>query len=117
MSENKGLILVDTKLISEEKLMDLALEAGAEDVVEEESEFQIHTAADGFDNVRSTLEESGLTFIDASISMIPKNTIEVTEEKTAKSLLKLMENLEDHDDVQNVYSNFDIDDAVMEQLS
>jgi YebC/PmpR family DNA-binding regulatory protein len=117
MFEKKGLITIDKKGVSEEKLMDLALEAGAEDVVEEENEFQIHTAPDTFDSVRSTLEENGLSFVDASVSMLPKNTIEVTDEKVAKSLLRLMESLEDHDDVQNVYSNFDIDDALMEQLS
>ncbi len=117
MFEKKGLILVDKEGVSEEELMDMALEAGADDVVEEESEFQIFTTVDDFEDVRGALEEKGVGFIDASISMIPQNTVEVTEEKTAKSLLKLMESLEDHDDVQNVFSNFDIDDALMEQLS
>jgi YebC/PmpR family DNA-binding regulatory protein len=117
MFDKKGLILVDKKNTSEEQLMDLALEAGADDVVEEESEFQIHTAPEEFENVRAALEEGGLTFLDASVSMIPKNTIEVTDEKIARSLIKLMENLEDHEDVQNVYANFDIDDGLMEQLS
>ncbi len=117
MFEKKGLILVDKEGVSEEELMDMALEAGADDVVEEESEFQILTTVDGFEDVRGALEEKGVSFLDASISMIPQNTVEVTEEKTAKSLLKLMESLEDHDDVQNVFSNFDIDDALMEQLS
>jgi YebC/PmpR family DNA-binding regulatory protein len=117
MFEKKGLILVDKKNTSEEKLMDMALEAGAEDVVEEEAEFQIHTSPDDFDNVRAALEAGGLTFLDASVSMIPKTTVEVTDEKIARSLLKLMESLEDHDDVQNIYSNFDIDDTLMEQLS
>ncbi len=117
MFEKKGLILVDKEGVSEEELMDMALEAGADDVVEEESEFQIFTTVDDFEDVRGALEEKGVGFLDASISMIPQNTVEVTEEKTAKSLLKLMESLEDHDDVQNVFSNFDIDDALMEQLS
>jgi len=117
MFEKKGLILIDKKNTTEEKLMDLALEAGAEDVVEEETEFQVHTSPEDFDAVRAALEESGLSFLDASVSMIPKNTIEVTDEKNAKALLKLMENLEEHEDVQNIYSNFDIDDALMEQLS
>ena len=116
MFEKKGLILVDKKTVSEEKLMDLALEAGADDVVEEENEFQIHTAPEAFDSVRSTLEEGGVAFVDASISMIPKNTIEVTDEKVAKSLLKLMENLEDHDDVQNVYGAFEIPDDILAEL-
>lgn len=117
MFDKKGLILVDKSGIEEEVLMDTALEAGAEDVVEEESEYQILTAPEDFEDVRSALEESGVTFLDASISMIPQNTVEVVDEKIARSLMKLMESLEDHDDVQNVYANFDIDDDLMEQLS
>lgn len=117
MFDKKGLILVDKSGIEEEVLMDTALEAGAEDVVEEESEYQILTAPEDFEDVRSALEESGVTFLDASISMIPQNTVEVADEKIARSLMKLMESLEDHDDVQNVYANFDIDDDLMEQLS
>ncbi len=117
MFDKKGLILVDKSTVEEEKLMDAALEAGAEDVVEEESEFQILTAPEEFDDVRSALEEAGISFVDASISMVPQNTVEVTDEKVARALMKLMESLEDHDDVQNVYANFDIDDDLMEMLS
>jgi YebC/PmpR family DNA-binding regulatory protein len=117
MFDKKGLILVDKSGIEEEVLMDTALEAGAEDVVEEESEYQILTAPEDFEDVRSALEEGGVTFLDASISMIPQNTVEVVDEKIARSLMKLMESLEDHDDVQNVYANFDLDDDLMEQLS
>ncbi len=117
MFDKKGLILVDKSGVEEEALMDAALEAGAEDVVEEESEFQILTAPEEFENVRGALETAGFSFLDASVSMIPQNTVEVTEEKIARSLMKLMDSLEDHDDVQNVYANFDIDDDLMELLS
>jgi YebC/PmpR family DNA-binding regulatory protein len=117
MFEKKGLIQVDKSLITEEKLMDMALEAGAEDVGEEETEYQVLTAPEDFDTVRTALEEAGLTFLEASITRIPKNTLEVTDEKNARSLMKLLENLEDHDDVQNVNANFDIDDELMEQIS
>ena len=117
MFDKKGLILIDKETISEEELMDLALEAGAEDVIEEESEFQIITSPEEFEDVREALEEGGLSFIDASISMIPQNTVDVADEKIARSMLRLMESLEDHDDVQNVYANFDIDNDLMEQLS
>jgi len=117
MFDKKGLILVDKSIITEEELMDAALEAGADDIVEEENEFQILTAPEDFDGVRNALEESGISFVDASISMIPQNTVEVVDEKIARSLMRLMDSLEDHDDVQNVYANFDIDDALMEQLS
>ena len=117
MFDKKGLILVDKSTTSEEELMDVALEAGAEDVVEEETEFQVLTAPEDFDTVREGLESAGVKFVSAEISMIPQNTIEVTDENIAKSLIKLLENLEDHDDVQNVHANFDIDDALMEQFS
>ncbi len=117
MFDKKGLIQVDKSSTTEEDLLDLALEAGAEDVVEEENEFQVITTPDSFDEVREALENAEVKILEASVSMIPKNTVEVTEEKPAKALLKLLESLEDHDDVQNVHSNFDIDDELMEKLS
>ncbi len=117
MFEKKGIMIVDKETISEEKLMDLSIEAGAEDVLEEESEFHVVTEPEDFNEVRESLEENDVKFIDASISMIPKNTVEVADEKPAKALLKLLENLEDHDDVQKVHANFDIDDSLMESLS
>ena len=117
MFDKKGLIQIDKSLIAEEKLMEMALEAGAEDVVEEETEYQVLTSPEDFDAVRTALEEAGLTFLEASITRIPQNTVEVTDEKNARSLMKLLENLEDHDDVQNVNANFDIDDDLMEQIS
>jgi YebC/PmpR family DNA-binding regulatory protein len=117
MFDKRGLILVDKSTVEEEVLMDAALEAGAEDVVEEESEFQIFTVPEDFDDVRGALEKAGISFLDASVSMIPQNTVEVVDEKIARALMKLMESLEDHDDVQNIYANFDIDDDLMEQLS
>jgi len=117
MFEKKGLILVDKETVLEEELMDQVLESGAEDMVEEGGEFQIFSAPEELDDVRNALEEGGVTFLDASLSMIPKNTVAVTDEKVARALLKLLENLEEHDDVQNVHANFDIDDELMEQLS
>jgi transcriptional/translational regulatory protein YebC/TACO1 len=97
--------------------MDKALEAGAEDVIEDENEFQVLTSVDDFNDVRDGLENQGVDFLEASISMIPQNTIEVEDEKIAASLLKLLENLEDHDDVQKVHANFDINQGLMEKLS
>lgn len=117
MFDKKGSILVDKEAIDEEKLMDLALEAGAEDVLEEENEFQVLTAPDDFNVVREKLEEDGVSFVEASLSMIPQNTIEVTDEKVAQRVLKLLEVLEDNDDVQDVHANFDIPDEIMESLS
>ena len=117
MFEKKGLILVDKETVSEEELMDQVLEAGAEDMVEEGDEFQIFSAPEELDDVRNALEEAGVTFLDAAVSMIPKNTVDVTEEKPVKNLLKLLDNLEDHDDVQKVHANFDIPEEIIEALS
>jgi transcriptional/translational regulatory protein YebC/TACO1 len=117
MFDKKGVIEVEKGGVGEEELMDLALEAGAEDVVEEESGFQVLTAPEDFDAVREALEQAGVTMASAEVSMVPKNTIEVTEEDVAKSLMKLLDNLEEHDDVQNVHANFDMDDALVEKLS
>jgi YebC/PmpR family DNA-binding regulatory protein len=117
MFDKKGVLLVDKKTIAEEKLMELALEAGADDVVEEETEFQVTTAPEEFAAVRERLEAKGIVFLEASLSMVPQNIVEVADEGVAKRLLKLMESLEDCDDVQNVHSNFDIPDEIMEKLS
>jgi len=117
MFEKRGQIQLEKKGVTEESLMDLAIEAGADDVAEEDESFQVLTAPDSFDAVREALEQAGLTIVEAAVAMIPKNTIEVTEENVARSLMKLMDSLEDHDDVQNVYANFDIDDALVEKIS
>jgi YebC/PmpR family DNA-binding regulatory protein len=117
MFDKKGVIVVDKGAISEEELMDVALEAGAEDVAEEETEFQVLTAPENFETVREALEKAGIAMSSAEVSMVPQNTVEVTEENVARSLMKLLESLEEHDDVQNVHANFDIDDSLMEILS
>ncbi len=117
MFDKKGTINVDKEGIDEDELMDLALEAGAEDIVEEEESFQVLTAPEDFSEVVDNLEKNELKMTEVSISMIPKNVVDVTEEKSAKSLLRLLENLEDHDDVQKVHANFDIPDEIMEALS
>jgi len=117
MFDKKGSILVDKDTIDEEELMDKALEAGAEDVVEEDNVYQVITAPDDFEAIREALEADGIKFIEASVSMIPQNVVEVTEEKSAKQILKLLESLEEHDDVQSVSANFDIADELMEAVS
>ena len=117
MFEKKGSIMIDKDTIGEEELMDKALEAGAEDVVEEDNVYQVVTAPDDFGTVREILETEGVKFIEASVSMIPQNIVEIIEAKPARQILKLLENLEDHDDVQDVFANFDIPDEIMEEVS
>ncbi|MGI6656933.1 MAG: YebC/PmpR family DNA-binding transcriptional regulator [Desulfobulbus sp.] len=116
MFDQKGTITVEKGEIDEDALMDLALEAGAEDMIDEDETFQIITAPEDFNDVVERLENSELSFSEAELSRIPQNTVEVLDEKAARSLLRLMESLEDHDDVQKVHANFDIPDEVMELL-
>lgn len=117
MFEKKGTILVDKKTISEEKLMEVALEVGADDVVEEDNEFQVITSPEAFEQVREGLTQAGIIALEAQVAKVPKNVVPVTDEKVAKQLMKLLETLEDYDDVQNVSANFDIPEEVMEAIS
>jgi len=116
MFDKKGSILIDKKAIDEEELMELALEAGADDVREEEQEYEIITSPAVFEEVHRAVEAKGLKPLAAQIGMVPQNTIALGEDK-APQMLKMMEKLEDNDDVQNVYANFDISDEMMERLS
>jgi YebC/PmpR family DNA-binding regulatory protein len=116
MFDKKGSLLVSRNDIGEDALMELALEAGADDVREEEHEFEVITSPSAFEAVRRAIEQRGIKLLSASIGMIPQNTVQLEAGK-AEQMLKLMEKLEDNDDVQNVYANFDIPDEIMEKLS
>ena len=111
----KGTILVDKKGVSEDALMELALDAGAEDVREEESEFEVITDPASFEAVKKAVDGAGIKTVEAKVGMIPSNTVQLDEGK-ASSMLKLMERMEDNDDVQNVYANFDISEEEMENM-
>lgn len=113
--EKKGSILFDKKIVNEDTLMELALEAGAEDVREEENEFEVVTDPPQFERVKKIVDSKGLRYIKAQVTMIPQNTIKLEAEK-AVQMLKLMEKLEDNDDVQHAYANFDIPDEIMEKF-
>lgn len=115
MFEKRGLIVLEKDKVNEEELIDLALEAGAEDVTEEETEFEVVASPQEFEAVKQALDNAGLPYTLAEISMIPQNTIKV-EGKKAQQMLTLTQALEDHDDVSHVYANFDIPDEVMEAV-
>ena len=116
MFDKKGLMLFDKQRVDEEKLINAALEAGALDVQEREKEFEVTTAPLEFEQVKKKLEESGLPSSYAEITMVPQSTVRLTG-KEAHQMLRLMESLEDSEDVQHVYANFDIPEEEMEQLS
>lgn len=117
MFDRKGSITVPAGSIDEESLMDKAIEAGAEDVVAESDAFQVITDPDELESVREALEADGVEIAEAAVAMIPKNTVEVTDEKVARQILRLLETLEDNDDVQSVHANFDIPDEIMEKVA
>jgi len=116
MFEKKGSIVFDKADASEDALMELVLESGAEDMIEQESEYEVITDPSSFEMVKAAVDAAGLQYTLAEVSMIPQNTVELDEQKAAQ-VLKVMEKLEDNDDVQNVYANFDIPDDIMERLS
>lgn len=115
MFDQKGLVVVSKARYNEDELMTIALDAGAEDMRDEEDTFEIITAPEDFEMVRARLIENGIEPLRAEISRIPQSTVPV-EGKEAEQVLRLMEGLEDHDDVQHVYANFDIDEKVMESI-
>lgn len=114
MFDKKGLIIV-SKQADFDKLFEAALEAGAEDVSDQDEQYEVITDPSTFMEVRESLTKSGFTFESAEVTMIPQTMIKL-EGKPAESMLRLMERLEDNDDVQNVYANFDISQEEMERM-
>ncbi|HBO84255.1 MAG: transcriptional regulator [Deltaproteobacteria bacterium GWC2_42_11] len=115
MFEKKGMFTFDMSSITEEKLMEAAIDAGAEDVITntEDNVFEVYTAPPDFHSVKGTFDKKGMKYTIAEVSMIPKNTVRL-EGKDAVNVIRLMEELEDLEDVQNVYANFDIPPQDME---
>ncbi len=114
--EKKGYIQVDASKVDEDKLMSIALEAGAEDMQREESLFAVTTIPRDFEKVRDAIVKGGIQPLSAEITMYPKSTVSL-EGKPAEQMLRLMEELEEHDDVQHVYANFDIPEEIMAAMT
>ncbi len=112
----RGVLTAPKNGLDEEKILTIALEAGAEDLKSDEDYFEITTLPENFESVKKALEESNIKIESAEVQMVPQTTIRI-EGKVAEQVLKLMEALEEHDDVQHVFSNFDIDDKVMAAFS
>ena len=114
--DKKGLITVSKDNVEEDVLFDIATDAGADDISEEGDFFEIVCEVENFENVKKALSENNIKFEEANITMIPQNNVKLSG-KEAESMIKLMNALEDSDDVQNVHSNFDIEDSLLEQLA
>lgn len=115
MFKRKGVLFVDKTSCDEETLFTLAIDAGAEDVKTEESSYEIYTEPHDFEKVKQSLQQNKISLTSAEVTMLPQNTVPV-EGKEAEQVLKLMNDLEEHDDIQNVYANFDISEKVMEAV-
>ena len=116
MFDKRGVITVNANGVDEDFLMEIALDAGATDVQNQEDVFEITSEPGDMEKVREALVKANLQIMEAEVRRIPQNTVKL-DRKGAESMLKLMEALEDHDDVQNVSANFDIDDKIIEELS
>ncbi|PMP62020.1 MAG: YebC/PmpR family DNA-binding transcriptional regulator [Sulfurihydrogenibium sp.] len=116
--EDRGIINVEKSKYSEEEILEKALEAGAEDVItEDEDYYEIRTSVQDFYKVKENLEKMGVEIVKAELTKIPTTTVKITNEETATKLMKLLDALEENDDVQKVYANFDIPEEILEKLS
>ena len=116
MFQRKGLFIVkqENLSISEDDLILIALEAGAEDVLEEDDTYSIITTTELYEEVKEHLQEQGIVLESSEVTMLPQNTVEIEDPDEARRILGLMDALEDNDDVQNVYANFEIPEELME---
>ena len=115
MFDKKGYIVVENSKVDEEVLMEIAIDAGAEDVREDESNFEIIIELQGFESVKTAIDKESIPYIVAEITMLPKSTVNL-EGKEAEQMVRLMENLEDCDDVQKVYTNADIPEEILNNI-
>jgi YebC/PmpR family DNA-binding regulatory protein len=116
MFERKSQILIENDKVTEDRLMDLALDAGAEDLRNDGTNWEVISPPEAHEAVLHAIQKAGIPTVSAEIAMVPKNLVKL-EGKNASAMLKLSEALEEHDDVQNVYSNFDIDEKELEALA
>ena len=110
-----GVVTFD-KTVDYDTLFEVAINLGADDLQEEEDDYKVVTTVENFQSIVEGLEKEGFSTANAELTRLPENIIEVTDEKIASQILKLLDRLEEHDDVQNVYSNFDISDEILQKL-
>ncbi|KKK59866.1 hypothetical protein LCGC14_3030090, partial [marine sediment metagenome] len=117
MFSKKGLITVKTDAIDEDSLMEIALSAGADDMENTGEVYEITCDPEAYEQLKKAIDEKEIPTEVAELSMVPQTTVPVDSLETAKKILALMEDFEDHDDVQNVYANFDIPDEIVSRIS
>lgn len=117
MFDKKGLIVFEQELVDEDEVLEVALEAGADDVITTEDQYEVYTELAAFESVKQAFDDQELRYTMAEITMMPQNTVKVDDEAQAAQVLKLMEAIEDADDVQKVYANFDIPDEILQRIT
>ena len=115
--ERRGQIFIDASTIEEDQLMDVVLEAGAEDMTRDGDQFEILTDPGIFADVSEAIEAAGIEKLSGEVSLVPSTYFPVTDKAVVKSVMKFISDLEDNDDVQSVYSNMDVDDALMQEVA
>jgi YebC/PmpR family DNA-binding regulatory protein len=115
--ERKGVLIVSADGVDEEDLTLVAADGGAEDIDLDGSSFQVISAPDDLAAVRAALDDAGIAYDSAELTMLPKTTVSVEDESAAKKLVRLMDALEDNDDIQAVYANFDIPEGILERVA
>ncbi len=115
--QRKGLITIDKRAASEDKLFNMVIEAGAEDFKAEADSYEITTAPENFETVKEAIKKNNIKINLAEITSLPTTTIKITDEDAARKILELVESLEEHDDIQHVYANFDIPDEIIQQVA
>ena len=117
MFEKQGLITIDLDATDEDTIMEVAMEAGAEDIKSDSGTFEVITQPGDIDTVRSAIETRGIAMVSAEVTMIPKDSVKLEKESQASSMMKLWDILEELDDVQKIYANFDISEELLEKLA
>jgi YebC/PmpR family DNA-binding regulatory protein len=117
MFDKRGLIVFERDQVDEDDILEAALEAGADDVITTEDQFEVHTDPATLESVKQAFDDRELAYAMAEITMVPQNTVKIEDESQANQVLKLMEAIEDSDDVQKVYANFDIPDEILQRIT
>ena len=117
MFEKQGLITIDLDATDEDTIMEVAMEAGAEDIKSDSGTYEVITQPGDIDTVRSAIEAKGIAMVSAEVTMIPKDSVKLEKESQASSMMKLWDILEELDDVQKIYANFDISEELLEKLT
>ncbi len=117
MFEKQGIITIDLDTTDEDTVMEVAMDAGAEDIITDSGSYEIITKSEDIDAVRTAVEAKGIPMVSAEVTMTPQNSVRLDKESQVNSMLKLYELLEDLDDVQKIYANFDIPEELLEKLA